>query len=189
MIDVDFGRRSEDYAKYRPGFPESFYERVEAFIPLTGTRAVATGDAIAATGNLRVAVLNANGTVVAQVDVDLTGIGATTVGALATTIDTALGADGTASVVNGKRFISATDAAQGIAINSTNPLVSAPTQGLPHDCGLKDSFTWPCRPDCAACALPGAPRAEPGLQAVSLATQPTRAVYIGKSIYLRFKGH
>ena len=43
MIDVDFGRRSEDYAKYRPGFPESFYERVEAFIPLTGTRAVDLG--------------------------------------------------------------------------------------------------------------------------------------------------
>ena len=107
---------------------------------LTGTRTVATSDAIAATGNLRVAVLNANGTVVAQVDVDLTGIGATTVGALATTINTALGADGTASVVNGKLVISATDAAQGIAINSTNTLVSGTTQGFTHYFGLNDFF-------------------------------------------------
>ncbi len=43
MIDVDFGRRSEDYAKYRPGLPESFYDRVESFISLTGTRAVDLG--------------------------------------------------------------------------------------------------------------------------------------------------
>ncbi|MCH7849487.1 MAG: class I SAM-dependent methyltransferase [Planctomycetes bacterium] len=43
MIDVDFGRRSEDYAKYRSGFPESFYERVKAFISLNGSRAVDLG--------------------------------------------------------------------------------------------------------------------------------------------------
>jgi SAM-dependent methyltransferase len=43
MTDVDFGRRSEDYAKYRPGLPESFYERVGTFIPSSGTRAVDLG--------------------------------------------------------------------------------------------------------------------------------------------------
>ena len=43
MIDVDFGRRSEDYAKYRPGFPESFYDRVESFIALNDARAVDLG--------------------------------------------------------------------------------------------------------------------------------------------------
>ena len=43
MTDVDFGRRSEDYAKYRPGFPESFYDRVESFVALNHTRAVDLG--------------------------------------------------------------------------------------------------------------------------------------------------
>ena len=43
MIDVDFGRRSEDYAKYRPGFPESFYDRVESFVALNHARAVDLG--------------------------------------------------------------------------------------------------------------------------------------------------
>ena len=43
MTDVDFGRRSGDYAKYRPGFPESFYDRVESYVVLNGTRAVDLG--------------------------------------------------------------------------------------------------------------------------------------------------
>ncbi len=43
MIDVDFGRRSEDYAKYRSGFPESFYDRMESFVPLNHARAVDLG--------------------------------------------------------------------------------------------------------------------------------------------------
>ncbi len=43
MSDVDFGRRSWDYAKYRPGFPDSFYDRVESFIALNDARAVDLG--------------------------------------------------------------------------------------------------------------------------------------------------
>ena len=43
MIDVDFGRRSGDYAKDRPGFPGSFYDRVESFVALNHTRAVDLG--------------------------------------------------------------------------------------------------------------------------------------------------
>lgn len=43
MIDVDFGRRSVDYATHRPGFPDSFYERVQSFIALKGIRAVDLG--------------------------------------------------------------------------------------------------------------------------------------------------
>lgn len=43
MIDVDFGRRSEDYAKYRPGFAESFYDRVQSFVTLNHARAVDLG--------------------------------------------------------------------------------------------------------------------------------------------------
>ena len=43
MTNVDFGRRSVDYAAHRPGFPDSFYDRVETFISLTGTRALDLG--------------------------------------------------------------------------------------------------------------------------------------------------
>lgn len=45
MSTVDFGRHSEDYATYRPGFPASFYQRLDAIIPLSGLRSLdlATG--------------------------------------------------------------------------------------------------------------------------------------------------
>ena len=108
---------------------------------LTGTRAVATGDAFAATGNLRIAVINADGTLAANaVDIDLTATGATTVGALVTTINTALGADGTAAIVNGNLVISATDSTEGIAINTSDSLVTGTTQGFSHFFGLNDFF-------------------------------------------------
>ena len=40
---VDFGRRSEDYAKHRPGPPDSFYERLERHIPLRGAATLDLG--------------------------------------------------------------------------------------------------------------------------------------------------
>jgi SAM-dependent methyltransferase len=45
MTAVDFGRHSDDYAEYRPGFPASFYRRLDALIPIRGSRALdlATG--------------------------------------------------------------------------------------------------------------------------------------------------
>lgn len=45
MSTVDFGRHSEDYAAYRPGFPASFYLRLDAITPLKGARSLdlATG--------------------------------------------------------------------------------------------------------------------------------------------------
>lgn len=45
MSDFDFGRYSEDYAEYRPGFPESFYQRLDAVAKIRGSRALdlATG--------------------------------------------------------------------------------------------------------------------------------------------------
>jgi SAM-dependent methyltransferase len=50
MEDVDFGRRSKDYAAHRPGFPPSFYDRLETFAPLAGADALdlATGPGIVA---------------------------------------------------------------------------------------------------------------------------------------------
>ena len=45
MSEIDFGRHSEDYASHRPGFPSSFYRRLDAISRLDGSRALdlATG--------------------------------------------------------------------------------------------------------------------------------------------------
>lgn len=47
---VDFGRTSDDYARFRPGPPASFYERLERIHPLAGIDAldVGTGPGVAA---------------------------------------------------------------------------------------------------------------------------------------------
>lgn len=31
---IDFGKQSEDYSKHRPGFPSSFYDRLERYFPI-----------------------------------------------------------------------------------------------------------------------------------------------------------
>jgi ubiquinone/menaquinone biosynthesis C-methylase UbiE len=43
MAIVDFGRHSDDYAIYRPGFPASFYDRVAGIVRIAGTRALDLG--------------------------------------------------------------------------------------------------------------------------------------------------
>jgi SAM-dependent methyltransferase len=45
MGKIDFGRHSEDYAEYRPGFPASFYPRLDTLIQIGGARSLdlATG--------------------------------------------------------------------------------------------------------------------------------------------------
>jgi SAM-dependent methyltransferase len=50
MSDVDFGRRSGDYSALRPGFPRSFYDRLERLVGLDGIDAldVGTGPGIVA---------------------------------------------------------------------------------------------------------------------------------------------
>jgi len=40
---VDFGRHSEDYAVHRPGFPASFFRRIDAIIAVPGARALDLG--------------------------------------------------------------------------------------------------------------------------------------------------
>ncbi len=41
--EFDYGRRSADYARFRPGPPVSFFDRLERFVPLAGTDAVDLG--------------------------------------------------------------------------------------------------------------------------------------------------
>ena len=45
MSNIDFGRHSEDYAAYRPGFPASFYQRIDAITRIRESRSLdlATG--------------------------------------------------------------------------------------------------------------------------------------------------
>jgi SAM-dependent methyltransferase len=45
MSEIDFGRHSEDYAAWRPGFPASFYRRIDAIIGIRDSRSLdlATG--------------------------------------------------------------------------------------------------------------------------------------------------
>lgn len=43
MSRIDFGRHSDDYAAFRPGFPPSFYQRLDAIVPLRGARALDLG--------------------------------------------------------------------------------------------------------------------------------------------------
>lgn len=65
MSDVDFGKRSDDYAKYRPGFPDLFYDRIETFIKLLGANVVDLG-----TGPGVVAIeLAKRGTTVTGIDI------------------------------------------------------------------------------------------------------------------------
>lgn len=109
---------------------------------LTGTRTVASTDAFSGTGSFRVAVVDANGAIVGTpADIDLSALGATTVGGLITAINAALGADGTAAIVNGKLTITATNAANGIAINEGTSQVTGTSQAFSHYFGLNDLFT------------------------------------------------
>ena len=67
---------------------------------LTGTQTVAAGDPFAGTGTTRIAVVDANGDLVAPpIELDLTAYA--TVGAVQTALNAALGANGTASIVGG----------------------------------------------------------------------------------------
>ncbi|MDH3455476.1 MAG: class I SAM-dependent methyltransferase [Gemmatimonadota bacterium] len=45
MSNTDFGTYSEDYAAYRPGYPASFYQRIDAITPIRESRSLdlATG--------------------------------------------------------------------------------------------------------------------------------------------------
>jgi SAM-dependent methyltransferase len=43
MTDIDFGRYSDDYVRHRPGFPQSFFDRIERIVPLQGVSALDLG--------------------------------------------------------------------------------------------------------------------------------------------------
>lgn len=107
---------------------------------LTGTRDVATTDAFQGTGTVRVSVVNSSGVIVNSVDLDLTALGVTTVGAVASAIDTALGADASVAVINGQLVMTATASGNGIAINNQGTAESVTGRGFSHYFGMNDFF-------------------------------------------------
>jgi flagellar hook-associated protein 1 FlgK len=104
---------------------------------LTGTRTVAGADPVAGTGTVRIAVVDGSGKLVAApLDLDLTTVA--TVTDVVNAINAALGANGTASIVNGKLQIAAANAANGIAINEGTSAIG--TEGFSKYFGLNDLF-------------------------------------------------
>ena len=71
MSNIDFGRHSEDYAAYRPGFPSSFYQRIDAITRIKETRSLDL-----ATGPGTIALeLGARGSSVVGIDISAELIG------------------------------------------------------------------------------------------------------------------
>lgn len=102
---------------------------------LTGnTGTLTNGTVFAATGTPRISVVDANGAIIANADINLAG--SATIGDLITAINTALGVNGTASLVNGSLQIQAANTAHGIAINENNSSVSG--NGFSHHFGLNN---------------------------------------------------
>ncbi len=108
---------------------------------LTGTRTVASGDAFQATGNMRIAVLDSAGVVVDTVDIDLTTLGATTVGGLMTQISAGLTTNAAVQIINGNLQIQAAGSTQSIAINDIGSAETGTSRGVSHFLGLNDFFT------------------------------------------------
>ncbi|TAH37558.1 MAG: flagellar hook-associated protein FlgK [Alphaproteobacteria bacterium] len=130
---------------------------------LTGTQSgLAAGTVFpASTGAVRIAITDATGAIVRVVDYNLPAV-ASTVGAVTTAINAALGPDGTCTInASGQIVIQATNAANGVAINENTGQVGATGQGLSQYFGLNDFFTGTDNP------------AVNGDLALSLAVNPT----------------
>jgi len=107
---------------------------------LTGSRTIAASNSFQATGTVRIAVTDSSGVIVDVQDLDLTALGATTIGQLATNITTALAGNATAAIVDGNLVITATDPNNGIAINPVGTAESVTGRTFSHFFGLNDFF-------------------------------------------------
>lgn len=104
---------------------------------LTGTRTVAGADPVVGTGNVRIAVVDASGKLVAApLDLDLTTVADVT--DVVNAVNAALGANGSAAIVGGKLQITATNPANGIVINEDTSAIG--TDGFSSYFGLNDFF-------------------------------------------------
>lgn len=96
-------------------------------------------DRLGFTGNASVAVLEADGSLVARADIDFDALGpAATVDDAIAAINTGLGGAGTASLVDGSLVISAANATDGISIGQGEPGSSRSGSGFSHFFGMND---------------------------------------------------
>ncbi|NJL07828.1 MAG: flagellar hook-associated protein FlgK [Methylacidiphilales bacterium] len=100
---------------------------------LTGTTTVAAGDALAAAGDVRFAVVDQNGDLVSLTDINLAGFA--TVGALVAAIDGIVGLSASIDA-SGHLVVSADVAGTGVAINEMTSDIGG--KGLSHYFGLND---------------------------------------------------
>jgi flagellar hook-associated protein 1 FlgK len=108
---------------------------------LTSTASVNTTDAFTGTGTVRIAITDQNGNAVAApLDLDLSTVVPATVAGLLTAINTGLGANATASVTNGHLVITASNSANGIAINQQGTDVGGSGKGFSSYFGMNDLF-------------------------------------------------
>ncbi|AND89043.1 MULTISPECIES: flagellar hook-associated protein FlgK [Bradyrhizobium] len=113
---------------------------------LTGTTAVASTDALSATGTVHIAATDQSGNLVSYADLDLSSYA--TVGDLVTAIN---GISGLSASVdsNGHLTISATGSGNGVAINEMTSSVGSSGEGLSDYFGLNDIVTGTSAADIA----------------------------------------
>lgn len=108
---------------------------------LVGSQAFSGGAGTAfpaSTGSVRIAVTDANGAIVRVIDYDLSTAPAT-IGGVAAAINALLGADGSCTInASGQMVITATNGANGIAINENTSNVGGTGRGFSHSFGLND---------------------------------------------------
>ncbi|WP_029009298.1 flagellar hook-associated protein FlgK [Azospirillum halopraeferens] len=102
---------------------------------LTGTRTVTAGDALSASGTLRVAVTGANGTAVSVQDFDLSGFA--TVQDAIDALDAVPGLSASLSA-DGKLVLTADDAANGVALAGIDDAVGPGGKGFSAWFGMND---------------------------------------------------
>ncbi|KAA5602554.1 flagellar hook-associated protein FlgK [Blastochloris sulfoviridis] len=105
---------------------------------LTGTKVVDAADALSATGTVRIAVVNEDGTLASYSDLDLTAYA--TVGDLASAIDGLAGVSAHFDA-SGHLVVGADASGTGIAINEMTSAVGAGGQGMSSFFGLNDLLT------------------------------------------------
>jgi len=153
LRDEDLPQLAASLAEYASGAADALnaaHNDATAYPPpntLTGRDTSLVGaDVLQGSGAARLAVVNNDGTLVQNIDITVTGAGFTVDGNAANSItdlvnelNTALGANGTASFTNGRLSIDAANANHGIALaqDSTTPS-SIGGRGFSHYFGLND---------------------------------------------------
>ncbi|HEV8388698.1 MAG TPA: flagellar hook-associated protein FlgK [Dongiaceae bacterium] len=106
---------------------------------LTGTASVAAGDALSATGTLRVAVLDSSGTVQSVADIDLSAYA--TVGDLAAALDAVSGVSASIDS-DGHLVVAAEDSSLGVGLTQLSGGVGASQEGVSSYFGLNDLLVF-----------------------------------------------